>query len=74
MLVTMMHDFYDALAYLEIYARPTTERQQILERVGASQKKLKALAHHTPLNYQHKFDLVRQNSSAFWGSAEAMEM
>ena len=73
MLVTMMHDFYDALAYLEIYAGAAlTERQQILKRVGASQK-TQSLAHHTPLNYQHKFDLVEADGSAFWGRQRSME-
>jgi hypothetical protein len=72
----MMHDFYDALAYLAIYASAApTEREQILKRVGASQKKLKALAHHTPLNYQHKFDLVEAEWLRVLGqTAEAMEM
>lgn len=76
MLVTMMHDFYEALAYLAIYASAApTERQQILKRVGASQKKLKAFAHHTPLHYQHKFDLVEAEWLRVLGqTAEAMEM
>ena len=59
MLVTMMHDFYDALAHLAIYAGAApTERKQILKRVGESKKKLKECAQHTPIDYQHKFDLV----------------
>ena len=76
MLVTMMHDFYDALADLAIYADAApTERQQILKRVGASQKKLKEFAHHTPLNYQHKFDLVEAELLGVLGqTAEAMEL
>ncbi|NQE37507.1 ATP-binding protein [Microcoleus asticus] len=76
MLVKMMHDFYDALADLAIYADVTSaERQQILKRVGASQKKLKEFAHHTPLNYQHKFDLVEAELLRVLGqTAEAMEL
>ncbi len=76
MLVTMMHDFYDALAHLEIYADAApTERQQILKRVGASQKKLKEFAHHTPINYQHKLDLVEAELLRVLGqTAEAMEL
>nr|WP_246276991.1 ATP-binding protein [Microcoleus asticus] len=72
----MMHDFYDALADLAIYADVTSaERQQILKRVGASQKKLKEFAHHTPLNYQHKFDLVEAELLRVLGqTAEAMEL
>ncbi|MDP8935973.1 MAG: GAF domain-containing protein, partial [Cyanobacteriota bacterium] len=76
MLVTMMHDFYDSLAHLAIYASAApTERQQILKRVGASQKKLKEFAHHTPINYQHKFDLVEAEWRRVLGqTAEAMEL
>ena len=76
MLVTMMHDFYDALADLAIYADAApAERQQILKRVGASQKKLKEFAHHTPINYQHKFDLVEAELLGVLGqTAEAMEL
>ena len=76
MLVTMMHDFYDALAHLASYVGVTpTERQQILKRVGASQKKLKECAQHTPIDYQHKFDLVEAEWLRVLGQkAEAMEL
>ncbi|MEG4996471.1 ATP-binding protein [Microcoleus sp. B4-D4] len=76
MLVTMMHDFYDALAHLATYtdAAPT-ERQQILKRVDTSQKKLKESAHLTPIDYQHKFDLVEAELRGLLGQkAEAMEL
>ncbi|MBE9123487.1 GAF domain-containing protein [Tychonema sp. LEGE 07199] len=76
MLVTMMHDFYDALAHLATYtdAAPT-ERQQILKRVETSQKKLKESAHLTPIDYQHKFDLVEAELRGLLGQkAEAMEL
>ncbi|MEG3840504.1 ATP-binding protein [Microcoleus sp. herbarium14] len=76
MLVTMMHDFYDALAHLAIYADAApTQRKQILKRVGASQKKLKECAHRTPIDYQHKFDLVEAEWLRVLGKkAEAMEL
>jgi len=76
MLVTMMHDFYDALAQLAIYAGAApTERKQILKRVVASQKKLKECAKRTPINYQHKFDLVEAEWLRVLGQkAEAMEL
>jgi PAS domain S-box-containing protein len=75
MLVTMIHDFYDALANLAIYVSATpTERKQILKRVLASQKKLKECAHRSPLNYQHKFELVEAEWLRVLGKkAEAME-
>jgi PAS domain S-box-containing protein len=71
-----MHDFYDALAHLAIYASATpTQRKQILKRVWASQKKLKECAHRHPLNYQHKFDLVQAEWLRVLGKkAEAMEL
>ncbi|MEG4342217.1 ATP-binding protein [Microcoleus sp. A003_D6] len=72
----MMHYFYDALAHLAIYADVTpAERQQILKRVGASQKKLKEFAHDTPIDHQHKFDLVEAEWLRVLGqTAEAMEL
>jgi len=76
MLVTMMHNFYDALADLAIYAGAApTERQRILKRVGASQKKLKECAHLTPIDHQHKFDLVEAEWLRVLGkTTEAMEL
>ncbi len=72
----MMHDFYDALADLAIYAGAApTERQRILKRVGASQKKLKECAHLTPIDCQHKLDLVEAEWRRVLGQkAEAMEL
>ncbi|MGB3264622.1 MAG: GAF domain-containing protein, partial [Microcoleus sp.] len=76
MLVTMMHDFYDALAQLAIYAGAApTERQQILNRVETSQKKLKELAQLSPIDYQHKVELVEAEWRGVLGQkAEAMEL
>lgn len=76
MLVTMMHDFYDALADLAIYAGAApTERKQIIKRVWISLKKLKECAHHTPIDYQHKLDLVEAEWLRVLGKkAEAMEL
>ncbi|MBE9184668.1 GAF domain-containing protein [Microcoleus sp. LEGE 07076] len=76
MLVKMMHDFYDALAHLAIYAGAApTERQQILKRVETSQKKLKELAQIAPMDYQHKLELVEAEWQRVLGQkAEAMEL
>ena len=49
--------FYDSLACLAI-DNETPERQLILERVTENQEKMKAWAHHAPMNFQHKYDLV----------------
>ncbi|MCC3407405.1 MAG: PAS domain-containing protein [Microcoleus sp. PH2017_10_PVI_O_A] len=76
MLVTMMHNFYDALAHLAIYedAAPT-KRKQILKRVFVIQKKLKEFAHRNPNSYQHKFNLVEAEWLRVLGkTTEAMEL
>ena len=76
MLVTIMHDFYDALADLAIYnSAAQMEREQILKRIQVIQKKLQECAHRTPIDYQHKFDLVEAEWLRVLGQkAEAMEM
>ncbi|WP_442921810.1 ATP-binding protein [Microcoleus sp. ARI1-A5] len=76
MLVTMIHNFYDTLAHLAIYAGAApTERKKILKRVWASQKKLKECAHRSPIDYQHKLDLVEAEWLRIFGKkAEAMEL
>ena len=76
MLVTMMHDFYNALAELAIYnSAAPTECKQILKRVGASKKKLKECAHRNPIDYRHKFDLVEAEWLRVLGKKlEAMEL
>src|SRR4028119_510478 len=68
MLVTMMHDFYDALAYLAIYASAApTERQQILKRVGLVRKNSKN-SRTIPRSITNTSSIwLRQNGSAFWG-------
>ena len=76
MLLTMTKDFYDTLGHLAIYAGAApTQRKQILKRVWSSQKKLKECAYFTPLDYQHKFELVEAELLRVLGKkAEAMEM
>ncbi|MEG3841888.1 AAA family ATPase [Microcoleus sp. herbarium14] len=58
-LPTVLHNFYDSLARLAIYANATpSQRQQILKCINANQKQLKKWGYHAPMNYQHKFLLV----------------
>ena len=58
-LPTVLHNLYDSLAQLAIYATATSpQRQQILKRIKANQKQLKKWGHYAPMNYQHKFLLV----------------
>jgi predicted ATPase/signal transduction histidine kinase len=49
--------FYDALTKLAIYGDDDA-RQKILEKVQANQAKMQNWAHHAPMNFQHKYDLV----------------
>ncbi len=59
LLPTVLHNFYDSLARLAIYATATpSQRQQILKCINANQKQLKKWGHYAPMNYQHKFLLV----------------
>ncbi|MEG3862876.1 ATP-binding protein [Microcoleus sp. herbarium12] len=72
----MTHNFHDALAHLAIYtgAAPM-QRKQILKRVWSSRKKLKQCAYFTPIDYQHKFELVEAEWLRVLGKkAEAMEL
>jgi predicted ATPase/GAF domain-containing protein len=51
--------FYDSLAQLAIFPGvEESEQNQILEKVVANQKKMKAWALHAPMNFLHKFYLV----------------
>ncbi len=49
--------FYDALTQLAVYD-DSDPSQKILEKVQANQAKMQNWAHHAPMNFQHKYDLV----------------
>ena len=76
LLPTVLHNFYDSLARLAIYATATPpQRQQILKSIKANQKKLKKWGHHAPMNYEHKFLLVEAERYRVLGKRlEAIEM
>jgi predicted ATPase/tRNA A-37 threonylcarbamoyl transferase component Bud32 len=51
--------FYDSLVRLVLYDTATKQEQrQYRDKIQANQKKMKNWAHHAPMNYLHKFDLV----------------
>ena len=51
--------FYDALTKLAFYPRCEQIRQaELLEQIAISQEKLNDWAIHSPMNFQHKVDLV----------------
>ena len=51
--------FYDSLARLAVFpeTRRTTQKS-ILKKVSNNQKRMKKWAHHAPMNYLHKWQLV----------------
>ncbi|MDZ8262652.1 AAA family ATPase [Nostoc sp. ChiQUE01b] len=51
-------DFYDSLIALATVAESETELAGQQQRVQENQAKLQFWAHHAPMNYQHKLDLV----------------
>ncbi|MBD2313325.1 diguanylate cyclase [Desertifilum sp. FACHB-1129] len=62
--------FYDSLAQLAVDANG--DRQQaILEKVAANQTKLHHWAHHAPMNFQHKYDLVAAERHRVLGEVTA---
>ncbi|MBX9255839.1 AAA family ATPase [Desmonostoc muscorum CCALA 125] len=51
--------FYDSLTALFEYSQATVSHQEkLLERVTENQSKMQTWAHHAPMNYLHKFELV----------------
>lgn len=55
-----MFYFYDSLTALAEYRTATASRQEtLLERVTENQEKMQTWAHHAPMNYLHKFELVK---------------
>ncbi|BAZ03962.1 GAF domain-containing sensor histidine kinase [Calothrix sp. NIES-3974] len=69
--------FYDSLVALNNYPHCTDEngKEEILERVKNNQQKLLHRAHHAPMNFQHKYDLVAAEMHRILGNIpEAMQM
>jgi histidine kinase len=62
------HNFYYSLALLAAY--PTAdcaEQEKHLLQVAANQEKMQHWAHHAPMNYQHKYDLVEAEKARVFG-------
>ncbi|WP_414579087.1 AAA family ATPase [Anabaena sp. CCY 9402-a] len=52
--------FYDSLTALAEYSQATVSQpERLLERVTENQSKMQTWAHHAPMNYLHKFELVK---------------
>ena len=72
MLVVPEHNFYYSLALLAQYQNADEkEQQESLEQVAANQEKMKILASHAPMNFQHKYDLVEAEKARVLGDEVA---
>jgi PAS domain S-box-containing protein len=70
------HKMYYSLALLALYLEAETSQQiEYLQQVEANQEKLQLWAHHCPMNFQHKYDLVAAEKARVLGQTlEAMEL
>ncbi|AFY36417.1 ATP-binding sensor histidine kinase [Calothrix sp. PCC 7507] len=67
--------FYDSLISLGMLSQQLGEVSTLLERVAQNQTKLQHWAHHAPMNYQHKVDLVEAEKCRVLGQkSEAIEL
>ncbi|MCP4138270.1 MAG: AAA family ATPase [bacterium] len=63
-----VNHFYDSLTRLALYHRSgKKEQKRILTRVRENLKKIKKWAFHAPMNYQHKYYLVKAEHAAVLG-------
>ncbi|MES0489477.1 MAG: ATP-binding sensor histidine kinase [Leptospirales bacterium] len=67
-LVVAIFHFYDSLARLALFPDLSRKQQSAtLILVSANQDKMKTWAHHAPMNFQHKYDLVEAELSRVMG-------
>ena len=69
-------NFYDSLVQLTLFPNSSPqEQQEILQQVSENQQIMQKWAHHAPMNYQHKFDLVEAEKYRVLGQKlEAIEL
>jgi len=62
------HNFYYSLGLLAVYPTADSgEQEKHLMQVAANQEKMQNWAHHAPMNYQHKYDLVEAEKARVLG-------
>ena len=67
--ITAVFYFYDSLAMLAVYPEINeSEQNEILDKVAENQEKMKTWAHHAPMNFLHKFDLVEAERNRVLGN------
>ncbi|WP_333231923.1 AAA family ATPase [Microcoleus sp. AT9_A2] len=72
-IIFIEHNFYYSLSLLAQKNQINT-REEYLKKVADNQEKMKYWAHHAPMNYQHKYDLVEAEKARVLGEPlEAME-
>jgi len=75
MILYAIHNFYDSLIHLAAYPNvDEVTRQEYLQQVTENQEKMKIWAHHAPMNYQHKYDLVEAEKARVLGELEAIDL
>jgi len=75
MILNAIHNFYDSLIHLAVYPNADeVTRQEYLQKVTENQEKMKIWAHHAPMNYQHKYDLVEAEKARVLGQLEAIDL
>ncbi|XZO00574.1 MAG: protein kinase domain-containing protein [Microcoleus sp.] len=74
--IVSVSKLYYSLSLLVLYPQADKQEQkQYLKKVVQNQKKMKKLAFHAPMNYQHKYDLVAAEKARVLGqNAEAMDL
>jgi PAS domain S-box-containing protein len=63
-----LYYLYNSLTRLATYSETSTQMQEeILKKVAISQKKMKHWAHHSPMNYLHKYHLIEAETARVLG-------
>ncbi|WP_424407716.1 ATP-binding protein [Microcoleus sp.] len=65
------HNFYYSLALLAVYpTADSAEKAKHLMQVAANQEQMQKWAHHAPMNYQHKYELVEAEKARVFGEKD----
>lgn len=63
--------FFDALNRLALTETATpNQKKRLLKKIAASRRKLKKWARHAPMNFRHKYELIRAEWYRVTGAAE----
>ncbi len=78
-LVVPVFYFYDSLVQLATHTKAIDKNPEaIFNKVEANQQKMQNWAHHAPMNFQHKYDLVEAEKNRIlgknWQAAELYDL